>query len=209
MDVAIKFIQSDHRYRYILVVGAYAMSKYLNLEDKKTVTLFADGAGAALIEAEENSQRGYLASELSTQGQYYDWMGVYAGGSKHPVNQEVLKAKTHQLQFVKKFPSELNSTTWASMIQRLCEQVGISPSDIDHFFITQININSIWATMDSLNLARAKAHTIMHTYGYTGSACIPMALNNAWEKGEIQKGQLICLIGSGGGLSFGGCIFKV
>lgn len=209
LDVATKFIQSDSRYRYVLVVGAYAMSKYLNLKDKKTVTLFADGAGAALIEAEENPQKGYLASELSTQGQYHDWMGIYAGGSKQPIDQTVLTSNTHQLQFIKKFPPELNPTTWAKIIQRLCNQVGIHPAEIDHFFITQININSIWATMDTLGLPREKAHTVMHQYGYTGSACIPMALNDAWERGKVQDGQLICLIGSGGGLSFGGSIFKV
>ncbi|HRO73889.1 MAG TPA: ketoacyl-ACP synthase III, partial [Saprospiraceae bacterium] len=46
LDIATKYIQADERYRYVLVVGAYTMSKYLNMEDKKTVTLFADGAGA-------------------------------------------------------------------------------------------------------------------------------------------------------------------
>ena len=209
LDIASKFIQSDQRYRYILVVGAYAMSKHLNLEDKKTVTLFADGAGAALLEAKADTDKGCLASELSTQGQYCDWMGVYAGGSKQPVNEEVLKAKTHQLQFVKRFPSDLNANTWSEMIERLCKQVGVEPSEVDHFFITQININSIWATMDKLGLPREKAHTVMHQYGYTGSACIPMAMNETWEQGKVKEGQLVCIIGSGGGLSFGGCIFRI
>lgn len=209
LDVATKFIQADARYRYILVVGAYAMSKYLNKQDKKTVTLFADGAGAVLLEATPNTNQGYLTSTLSTQGQYHEWMGIYAGGSHQPVNHEVIEAKTHQLQFVKKFPPELNPTTWSSMIREMCEQIDCAPTDIDHFFITQININSIWATMDMLNVPRERAHTVMHYFGYTGSACIPMALNEAWNNDKIKSGELICLVGSGGGLSFGGSLFRV
>ncbi len=81
LDIAAKYIRSDEQYENVLVVGAYAMSKYLDLHDKKTVTLFADGAGAALLKAEETSERGFLASELLTEGQYHDWMGIYAGGS--------------------------------------------------------------------------------------------------------------------------------
>ncbi len=209
VDVATKFLQADPRYKHILIVGAYAMSKYLNMEDKKTVTLFADGAGAVVLEGKDNPENGYIASELSTQGQYHDWMGIYAGGSYEPVTGAVLEKRNHQLKFVKKFPSELNPTTWSAMIRSICERAGISPSDIDHFFITQININSIWATMDMLDLPREKAYTVMHKYGYTGSACIPMAIHEAWEKGLVKKGQLVCLIGSGGGLSFGGSIFRI
>jgi 3-oxoacyl-[acyl-carrier-protein] synthase-3 len=90
----------------------------------------------------------------------------------------------------------------------LCQRLDIQPGDIDHFFITQININSIWETMDRLGVDRSKAHTIMHYYGYTGSACIPMALNDAWEKGKIHKGDLIFFIGSGGGLAFAAAAFR-
>ena len=51
------------------------------MTDKKTVTLFADGAGAVILSATENLNRGFLASELYTEGQYHDWMGIYAGGN--------------------------------------------------------------------------------------------------------------------------------
>lgn len=68
--------------------------------------------------------------------------------------------------------------------------------------MTQININSIWETMERLNLPRDRAHTIMHNYGYTGSAAIPIALDDALEKGKIKRGDRIFFIGSGGGLAF-------
>ncbi len=208
LDIASKYIIADDQYKTILVIGAYNMSKYLNMQDKKTVTLFADGAGAAILSAQENTDRGYINSMLETKGQYNEWMGIYAGGAKAPVTQDILNDKTHLLQFVKKFPKELNPETWTRMINQLCERAGVTPQDVKRYFITQININSIFETMNNLGIERERAETVMHHYGYTGSACIPMALSQARENNRIKEGDLIMFIGSGGGLAFAGSLFK-
>ena len=94
------------------------------------------------------------------------------------------------------------------MIKVLCARHDLDPSAIDHFFITQININSIRETLDILNLPHERAHTIMDRFGYTGSACIPMAFDDAIQQGRIKSGDLICFIGSGGGLSFASALFR-
>jgi len=65
VDMGAKYIQSDERYNNILVIGAYAMSKYLNLQDKKTVTLFADGVGAVILQS-TNEDVGWQSSQLHT-----------------------------------------------------------------------------------------------------------------------------------------------
>ncbi|MEZ4942705.1 MAG: ketoacyl-ACP synthase III [Saprospiraceae bacterium] len=210
LDIGAKYIRADENYRHILVLGGYAMSKYLNLEDKKTVTLFADGAGAVVLRAEnEDDHRGYLASELRSKGEYNSWMGIYGGGTKQPASPELLSRHGHQLQFVRKFPPELNPETWADMAQTLCRRIGVAPGDVQHFFITQININSIRETLDRLGVPHDRATTIMHSYGYTGSACIPMALNEAWEQGRVRAGDLCFFIGSGGGLAFASAAFRI
>lgn len=209
LDIGAKYIRADEHYQYVLVIGAYAMSKYLNMEDKKTVTLFADGAGAVLLRAEKNTEQGYLASELISKGEYNEWMGIYGGGTRQPINAEVLQEHGHQLQFVRKFPKELNAEVWSGMAHTLCDRIGSSISEVDRFFITQININSIWDTLDRLGVPREKGHTIMHYYGYTGSACIPMAFNDAWEKNLVQTGDLVYFIGSGGGLAFASAAFRM
>jgi 3-oxoacyl-[acyl-carrier-protein] synthase-3 len=209
LDLAAKYIQADARYQYILVIGAYAMSKHLNLEDKKTATLFADGAGAVILSASKKTGSGWLASRLLTDGQYHDWMGIYAGGTKQPSDHTVLSGHQHQLQFVKKFPPSLNPDTWTRLILELAGDLSILPTEVHHFFITQINIYSIWETMDRLGIERKKSHTIMHDFGYTGSACIPMALHDAREKGLLKKGDLAFFIGSGGGLAFAAVAFRL
>ncbi len=209
IDTASKYIIADKQYKHILVVGAYAMSKYLNKTDKKTVTLFADGAGAVVLSAEENTESGFLNAHQFTQGQYHDWMGIYGGGTSCPVDQKVVAESKHQLQFVKKFPKELNPQMWTEMSQRMAKEAGVTMNEVKKFFMTQININSIYEMLDNLGLAKDKAKYIMHKYGYTGSAAIPMALDEAVRNKEVQKGDVIFLIGSGGGLSFAGAAFRL
>lgn len=209
IDIASKYIRSDKKYNKVLVIGAYAMSKYLNLNDKKTVTLFADGAAGVLISAIENENEGFLISSLHTEGQYCDWMGIYAGGTHMPISKKVFEEKDHLLKFVKKFPKEINPETWTKMINESCNELNIKPDDIDKYFFTQLNINSIWETLDNLSVDRKKGHTIMQNFGYTGSACIPMAFDDANKKGLIKKGDLVLFIGSGGGLAFALSIFKL
>ncbi len=209
MDTAAKFIRADEKYHNILVIGAYAMSKYLDLTDKKTVTLFADGAGAVILSSTSDSGRGYKASGLHTEGEYNGWMGIYAGGTAMPVNKEVIERKDHLLKFVKKFPKEINPETWTKMILALTKEVNVTPQDVKHYFFTQININSIFETCDNLEVPRKRAHVIMDRYGYTGSACIPMAFDDARRNGKLNEGDLAVFMGSGGGLAFACAIFKL
>jgi len=201
IDMGAKYIQADPKYKYILVIGAYGMSRYLDLHDKKTVTLFADGASGVLLGADPEGV-GHLQGLLYTEGQYADWMGIYAGGVKTPVTQKVLDNKDQLLKFVKKFPRELNPITWERMIRKVVADGGHELSSVKQVFFTQININSIRATMEALQLPMEKAQTIMSYYGYTGSACIPMALNEAHNQGKLDRGDLIVFMGSGGGLAF-------
>lgn len=208
LDMGAKYIRSDENYNTIMVVGAYAMSKYLNMTNKNTATLFADGAGAFILKAEENSDRGYLASQLITKGQYYDYMGIYAGGTNQPITDEVVAEKGHLLQFVKKFPKTLNPEMWSMMSKTLCERIGVTPADVDHYFLTQINVNSIRQTMELLNQPWDKAQTSMHYYGYTGSACVPLAFQDRLDAGKIKRGDLMFFVGSGGGLAFASAAFR-
>jgi len=211
LDIGAKYIRADERYDHVLVIGAYAMSKYLNPRDKKTVTLFADGAGAVVLRAHHGSdgQRGFLASQLLTRGEYHDWMGIYAGGTRYPVTEERLQRHEHQLQFVRKFPKELNPEMWSAMARDLCQRIGAGPEEVARYFVTQINVNAIREMLDRLGVPHEKGHTIMHRYGYTGSACIPMAFNDAWEKGLVKTGDLVFFIGSGGGLAFASAAFRL
>lgn len=207
LDVGAKYIRADENYNNVLVIGAYAMSKFLNKTDKKTVTLFADGAGAVLLQS-TTEEKGFLGSLLHTEGQYNGWMGIYGGGSAKPISPDVVDNKDHLLKFVKKFPKEINPETWSKMISDLSNRIGTSVSDINNIFFTQININSIRETMGKLDLPMNKTHMVMDRFAYTGSACIPMALSDANDNGKLKSNDLVFFMGSGGGLAFACAAFR-
>ncbi len=203
LETATKFIRVDANYKYALVIGAYGMSRFLDVHDKKTATLFADGASAAVLAPTREVGRGWLASDMRTRGEFYGYMGIYTGAVAHPTTEN------HHLQFVKKFPKELNPQMWTDMISTVAERGGFSISDIHRAFMTQININQIHETLDNLGLPRDTATTVMSTYGYTGSAAIGMAMDVSWRRGELKQGDIIVNMGSGGGLTFACNAFRL
>ena len=94
------------------------MSKFIDWTDKKTSTLFADGAGAVVLRAVEGEKH-FLASKLVADGNYHDFMGIFAGGTREPITAEVLaENNTNRLRFAKKYPPEVNIDRLAEDRQR-------------------------------------------------------------------------------------------
>lgn len=198
LDIGSKYIGADARYRYVLVIGAYGMSRFLDFRDRNVATLFADGAGAAVL-TPSNDESGVLASRLWSDGQYSDYMGLYVGGAATPPTEVLVHDQQHLLQFRKKFPKTFNFDLWTGVIEELCDDLGITPHDVDRYFFTQINILTIREVLTHFDLPEHKTHYIMDRYGYTGSAAIPMALADAHAVGKLQRGELVFIVTSGGG----------
>lgn len=201
LEVGQKMMKTDNQFKYVLVVGAYAMSKWLNFDDYKIASLFADGAGAAILTDAPAGTQGFLASTFYTDAQYHDYMGIYAGGSYKPVTHDVIEKKEHLLAFPKRIPPETNGIHWPRLTNIILDKIQKRPEDIKHFFMTQFNVQSIYETMDTLKLPRDKAHYIMDRYGYTGSASIGMCMADAARQHKVKKGDLVLMLGSGGGMS--------
>lgn len=202
LDVGAKYIMCDDRIQNVLVVGAYGMSKYLDWDDFKIATLFADGAGAVILQkGDSEATDGVLNTQFYTDGQFYDYMGIYGGGTAEPISDKVIANKRHLLQFVKKIPLETNPTHWPRLVNILLDRCNKTKADVKKYFFTQINIKSIQETMDILGEPQEKAHKVMDRFGYTGSAAIPMAIADAANQHLLKKGDLIMLVSSGGGVS--------
>lgn len=206
-DIAAKYIAADSKYQNILVVGAYAMSKWLNMDDYKIASLFADGASAVIIQPSKNDF-GMMTSELYTDGQYHDYMGIYAGGSAQSITHSVIENKEHLLAFPKRIPPETNGIQWPRLTHVVLDRIGKKPQDVKHFFITQFNVQSIYETMDKLELPRDRAHYVMDRFGYTGSASIGMCIADAAAQHKLKKGDLCLMLGSGGGMSMATIAFE-
>ena len=208
LDTASKFIIADAAYRNILVVGAYAMSKYLDLHDKKTATIFADGAGAVVLQARDD-RPGFLASKLRADGSYHDHMGIYAGGTRLPISHEVIdEGVWNKVRFAKKYPAEVNTEGWPAIVRQVLAKASLTVEDVKLFLFTQVNLTTIKEVMVTLQLPMERTHTIMHKWGYTGSACIPMVLHDAVTEGKLNRGDNVVMCASGGGLNMACVAFR-
>jgi 3-oxoacyl-[acyl-carrier-protein] synthase-3 len=207
LDVASKTIAADASYRHVLVVGAYGMSRYIDWSDKKTCTLFADGAGAAVLGAGDTP--GFLGARLQAHGEYHDALGVYVGGTKRPATIEnVSPDGKPTVRFVRKFPATFNTERWPAIIREVTARAGLGVEDVKLFVLTQLNLRTIEATMADLGVPMDRTHWTMDRWGYTGSACIPMTLDDAVERGKLRAGDHVLFCASGGGLAMAAALYR-
>jgi 3-oxoacyl-[acyl-carrier-protein] synthase-3 len=214
LDLAARLVITEPDETTILVIGAYGMSRFLDRSDKKTATLFADGAGAVVVGA--SPAPGWLATVTAAAGEYHDAMGIYTGGTFRPATAENLtQYGPPVVQFVRKFPATFNIEQWPPLIERLLAKASLTtgtrlqPDDVDHYYFTQVNLRTIEAIMATLGQPLTKTHWIMDKYGYTGSACIPMALDDAIARGQgPQPGSLVLFCASGGGIALAASLWR-
>jgi len=204
-DTGRKFLEADKHYDCVLVIGAYLMSRFIDYDQKNVASLFADGAGAAVL-TPTTGDDGILTSTLVSKGEYHDYMGIYEGGTACPITDE--NGDTQRLAFRKDFPDEFNPDHWTGLVTTLTDRLDVTPEDVDQYFFTQINILSIRETLNRLGLSHDRAHNVMDRFGYTGNACVAMALADAADEGLLAPGDLVIMIASGGGAALAGMAFR-
>ena len=180
----------------VLVVGAYLMHKLASPDDPM-IFFYGDGAGAAVVTASDRP--GIIGSALHADGSFHGDWGIYSGGTFEPASEESVRAGRTSVRMTKRYPPEVNHDGWPRLVLALAEANGFTASQIDFILFTQVRKPSIKIVMERLGLPMERTHTIMEEWGYTGSACIPMVLDDAIERKRIAPGQLVVLVGSGVG----------
>jgi 3-oxoacyl-[acyl-carrier-protein] synthase-3 len=192
--------------RYVLVIGVYMMSK---LADPTDVTSFfySDGAGAAVLAAEDKP--GFISSAYLADGTYHQYWGLYSGGTYEPATIETVQAGRTNVRLLQRYPPDVNHINWPRIARLLAERGGFDLQDIDQIIFTQVRLPSIKLVMEDLGLPLEKTHWVMEEWGYTGSACIGMALDSAVEQGKVKSGDLVALVGSGVGYNYAGAALRM
>ena len=150
-----------------------------------------------------------ITSKLVADGSYHDFLGIFAGGSKFPITHAELDlGYRNKVRFDKKFPPEVNINGWQSIVAELLKRANLTQDDIKLFLWTQVNLATIKIVMEQMNLQMSRTHTVMHKWGYTGSACIPMVLDDAIKAGKLKRGDKFIMCASGGGLNMAAMIFQ-
>jgi len=190
----------------VLVVGAYMMRKLADPADP-TVFFYGDGAGAAVLEA--GPEPGFVSAATQADGSYHGHWGIYSGGTFEPASVESVRAGRTQVRLIERYPPEINHEGWPRLVRRLAREGRFALDEIDLVLFTQVRKPSVEQVMNDLGLPMSKTHTIMEECGYTGSACIAMALDDAAAHGKVRSGDLVVCVGSGVGYNQAGCAFRM
>jgi len=206
LSAAAGIVASNPGVKTVLVVGVYMMHKLASPNDPM-IFFYGDGSGAAVLEPA--SRPGFISSAFQADGSYHGYWGIYSGGTYEPANEDAVKSGRTLCAIKNRYPPELNQDTWPALVRRLAKDGGFRVGDVDMFIFTQVRKPTIEIVMNTLGVPVERTHTIMEEYGYTGSACIGMALDHAIEAGKVKPGDLIVLVGSGVGYNQAGCAFRM
>ncbi len=207
-DAAALMLAGDPSLRYAVVTGIYNMPAHIRPGDAFGWSIFADGAGAVVLERVPDSDpSGYVCGKLVTDGTQWDYVGVYAGGTRKPVTKELLDAGTWGLELLQRLPGDRNVKLWPPIVRALCRKGGMPLESVSRFVFTQINKSVIEQVMDELGRPRELAPMVMDRYGYTGSGCVPMAFHHAVKDGSVKRGDPVVFCASGAGFAVGANLF--
>lgn len=205
LSIAKAFVESGMK-KNVLIVGAEKLSAITDYTDRGTCILFGDGAGAALISATENKNEAIIDIHTGSDGSFADLLMTPNGGSGSVHDELDREAAGCFMKMKGNETFKVAVRTLTSDVVEILEQNNIDSSSIKHFVPHQANYRIIKAVGDALNLRDEQVVLTVEKYGNTSGASIPMAINDIYESGRLQNGELMLLDAFGGGLTWGSAL---
>ncbi len=189
-----------------LVIGADALTRHVDFEDRSTCVLFGDGAGAVVLTPSHSP--GVRSIVLDSDGAGADMLYIPAGGSARPATEERLRARE---QFVKMSGNEVFRFAIRAVpkaTEAALEASDMEVSDLTWLVPHQANQRIIDTIADRLGLDHAKVFSNIEKTGNTSAASIPLALDDLYTSGRLSRGDIIAMVGFGAGLTWGAAIVE-
>jgi 3-oxoacyl-[acyl-carrier-protein] synthase-3 len=204
LNTGAAFVETG-KYKKVIVVGVDKMSSIIDYTDRATCIIFGDGAGAVLLEP-NNEGNGIMDAILKSDGSGRDYLHIKAGGSLKPASVESVMAREHYAfqdgQPVFKFAVK----GMADVSAELLEKNNLTGDDIAWLVPHQANLRIIDATANRAGIPKEKVMINIHKYGNTTAATIPLCL---WEwESQLKKGDNLILAAFGGGFTWGAAWVK-
>ena len=210
LSVADQYIRTG-MYKNILVVGAEIQSSALDMTTagRNTNVIFADGAGAALLQP-GNEDSGVLSTHLHSDGRFAEELYVKDPGSsrKTRLSHELIDGETFKVHMNGRDVFKHAVVRFQEVIMEALNANGYQPSDIDLLIPHQANLRISQYIQQKMGLADENVYNNIMHFGNTTAASIPIALSEAWEKGLVKKGDLICLAAFGSGFTWASALIK-
>ncbi len=185
-----------------LVIGAETLSRLVDWQDRRTCILFADGAGAFVLEGRD-TPGGVLSAVMRSDGSGRELLILPGGGSRHPASAETVEQGLHTVQMKGRDVFRFATRAMASATRESVAKAGLTIEDIQLIVPHQANRRIIETAARNLRIPMDRFMINVDHYGNTSTASIPMAVCEAVNEGRIQAGDNIVLVGFGGGLTWG------
>jgi 3-oxoacyl-[acyl-carrier-protein] synthase III len=202
LEVVVDQLMSG-RYQRALLIGADAMTRLMDYQDRQTCVLFGDGAGAVVMTAEEG-ESGVVATILKADGEFWDLIQVPGGGSRRPASPYVLSQREQYMRMNGRGTFKLAVQSMEQVILDTIERAGWTLADVDHVLVHQANQRIIEATAERMGVPLEKVPTNVENTGNTSAASIPLLLDECHRAGRLAPGDRVICAGFGSGLSWGG-----
>lgn len=206
LATAAGLIATNKSLKTVVAIGAYMMRKLTDPNDPM-IFFFGDGAGAAVLGPSDAP--GFVASGFRADGSYYGHWAIHSGGTAEPVTEESFKAGRTTVKMIERYPPELNNEGWPKLVRQMAADGGFAVADIDMLLLTQVRRPTIELVMKDLGLPMEKTHMVMEKWGYTGSASVAMAFDDARAAGKVKTGDLVVFVASGVGYNMAGAAFRM
>ncbi len=191
----------------VLVLGSECLSRVIDMSDRTSCILFGDGAGAALLRAQEPGGPGeILRIGLGTDGEGYEFIQLPGGGSMRPASFETVEAREHYLRVRGREVYRFAVTTMERSTREMLE--GYSLDELGHLVPHQVNLRIIESAVNKLDIPMDKVIVNIEKYGNTSAASVPIALDEAARDGRLERGKLIVMTAFGAGLVWGGALVR-
>jgi 3-oxoacyl-[acyl-carrier-protein] synthase III len=193
----------------VLVIAANILSRRTNPDDRKSVVLFSDGAGAAVIAPSGRPGSGVAGLHLTSDGSAYDLIKIPTGGSRQPFNagasnnETLMQISDGRAVFAKA------TEMMASSARRALDAARLSLDDVTYWVPHQANARIISATALKLGIDKSKALSSVALYGNSSAATIPLTLSLAAENGAFKPGDIFLLCAAGAGLTGGALVYRL
>lgn len=200
MSIADQYIKSGMCKR-ILLIGADTLSRFCDPQDRTTLVLFGDGAGAAILEASE--EQGIISTHIHADGSYKDLLGANSPERGEPESVDV-----NYMYMKGNAVFKVAVTKLAELVTETLAHNNISSDELDWLVPHQANLRIISATAKKLNMGMDKVVVTVDKFGNTSAATIPTALDEAIRDGRIKRGQTLLLEAFGSGFTWGSALVK-
>lgn len=187
----------------ILLIGADALSTFIDKNDRSTVILFGDGAGAVVLSATDAPNTGIIATDLGGDSSYVPILEVTR---KHAPELEETAEGYLTMNGSEVFKVAVRSVE--ESITKTLTQAGFSGSDVDWLLLHQANVRIIDAITERLGIDRDKAITNLEKYGNTSAASVPILLAEVAEQNRFNDGDLLVFCGFGAGMTWATCVLR-